>query len=515
MIDNRSPMESWSFRMNENWLITFGCDWDVSCLAGTLGWVITNVPTSCLDIPTRCNTPEGLVHTKHTSTPLRYSRRKEAALSSKIIIGEVRRGEAKRRAWSIRTDESVASARYTPPYDFEHCRSVFSTLFENRIGVHGGRQKKRGRGERGGLEKSGGVVLLNTPTPLPRTIPPHRAPLAFFALIKSSCLRAASSTAILARGTPPLLCFRIFLMISPLQTRILLSFSSQCSPLCSRSPPPPPEPLSFPPLLPFSRSFSLRVLLYLCNLPNSPLVTTFHHHHPFPLPSSFLACTVHRASCILLLSLCFCFEIYPLPVAPFSMHYCICVDVHVHARINACRCTWHVALTGPREHRVQMRVSRVNTRVNRTASPSCSREGCTIIPIRSNRETGVEARQLIGGPRARELTSNRVGNTEAGERRREKEREREEEKDQHTRAMVFEIVHDRAAPSRTQALLAFSAFSFLPPVRGVRLRSLHVGFAFSFSRSPRFLLASPFYLSSFLGCWLQRAGGNGGTSIDA
>lgn len=60
--------------------------------------------------------------------------------------------------------------------------------------------------------------------------PSHRSPLAFFALIKSSCLRAASSTAILARGTPPLLCFRIFLMISPLQTRVLL-FPSTFSPL--------------------------------------------------------------------------------------------------------------------------------------------------------------------------------------------------------------------------------------------------------------------------------------------
>ena len=54
--------------------------------------------------------------------------------------------------------------------------------------------------------------------------------------------------------------------------------------------------------------------------------------------------------------------------------------------------------------------------------------------------------------RAIELTSNREGNTGADERRREKERVREEEKDQHTRrAIVFEIVHDRAAPSRTQA----------------------------------------------------------------
>lgn len=102
------------FENDGNWTEIFSDgDSAVSRSAGTLSRVITNVPTSCLDIPTRCNTPEGLVHTKHTSTPLRYSRRKEAALSSEIIIGEARRGETRRRAWSIRTDdESVARARY-------------------------------------------------------------------------------------------------------------------------------------------------------------------------------------------------------------------------------------------------------------------------------------------------------------------------------------------------------------------------------------------------------------------
>lgn len=208
------------FENGGNWTGFFQRDSAVSRLAGTLSRVITNVPTSCLDIPTRCNTPEGLVHTKHTSTPLRYSRRKEAALSSEIIIGVARRGETRRRAWSIRTDDESVPRIYN--VERRHGASpigIFDFIRKPHRCAVGG---KKGRVEGGeawrNREASWWLPYLPTSS--------HRAPLVFFALIKSSCLRAASSTAILARGTPPLLCFPIFLMISPLQTRILLSFST-------------------------------------------------------------------------------------------------------------------------------------------------------------------------------------------------------------------------------------------------------------------------------------------------
>lgn len=157
------------FENGGNWTGFFQRDSAVSRLAGTLSRVITNVPTSCLDIPTRCNTPEGLVHTKHTSTPLRYSRRKEAALSSEIIIGVARRGETRRRAWSIRTDdESVARPHVYITWndDTEHRRSVFSTLFENRIGARWAAKKGGWKGERlGEIGRRRGGSLTFPPLP--------------------------------------------------------------------------------------------------------------------------------------------------------------------------------------------------------------------------------------------------------------------------------------------------------------------------------------------------------------
>lgn len=162
------------FENDGNWTEFFQRDSAVSRLAGTLSRVITNVPTSCLDIPTRCNTPEGLVHTKHTSTPLRYSRRKEAALSSEIIIGVARRGETRRRAWSIRTDdESVARPQVYITWndDSEHRRSVFSTLFENRIGARWAAKKGGWKGERLGEIGRRRGSLAGTFPPLPTAHP--------------------------------------------------------------------------------------------------------------------------------------------------------------------------------------------------------------------------------------------------------------------------------------------------------------------------------------------------------
>lgn len=61
--------------------------------------------------------------------------------------------------------------------------------------------------------------------------------------------------------------------------------------------------------------------------------------------------------------------------------------------------------------------------------------------------------------------------------------------------MLFEIVFDRAL---RQALL-FSAFSFLPTVRGIRLRSLH-----SVNILPPCSFSSPFNSSSYT--WMNREG---------
>lgn len=151
------------FENGGNWTGFFQRDSAVSRLAGTLSRVITNVPTSCLDIPTRCNTPEGLVHTKHTSTPLRYSRRKEAALSSEIIIGVARRGVVLGR---FAPTTKASHVYITWNDDTEHRRSVFSTLFENRIGARWAAKKGGWKGERlGEIGRRRGGSLTFPPLP--------------------------------------------------------------------------------------------------------------------------------------------------------------------------------------------------------------------------------------------------------------------------------------------------------------------------------------------------------------
>lgn len=221
--------------------------------------------------------------------------------------------------------------------------------------------------------------------------PSHRAPLVFFALIKSSCLRAASSTAILARGTPPLLCFPIFLMISPLQTRILLSFSTII-----------PLP-SLPSLLVLRSSLfrSLSPSLLLLLLP--PYIYTYISHvylytfatfrtfftpldplvnlPPPSLPIPFLSCFSRNS---------------PLPPASFSMHYRICIDARVRVRARTCICTAaHNACCThgtARASRVQMCVSRKYARES-NLHLRFAREGRTIIPIRRERRNRGEARR--------------------------------------------------------------------------------------------------------------------------
>lgn len=195
--------------------------------------------------------------------------------------------------------------------------------------------------------------------------PSHRAPLVFFALIKSSCLRAASSTAILARGTPPLLCFPIFLMISPLQTRILLSFSTII-----------PLP-SLPSLLVLRSSLfrSLSPSLLLLLLPLYIYIHIYHTYTYIPLQPSepSLPPSILSSICPL-----------PLSPSPFSLvsveirrflpppSRCITasvsmpVYVYAHARVYARQRITRVALTGLREHRECKCASRVNTRVNPT-----------------------------------------------------------------------------------------------------------------------------------------------------
>ena len=64
---------------------------------------------------------------------------------------------------------------------------------------------------------------------------------------------------------------------------------------------------------------------------------------------------------------------------------------------------------------------------------------------------------------------------------------RERERESTSTGHAFRNSSRSLPPTRGPlSLLPFSAFSFLPPVRGVRLRSLHVRFAFffPFSRSP-------------------------------
>ena len=162
-------------------------------------------------------------------------------------------------------------------------------------------------------------------------------------------------------------------------------FLIPCVPLFAlRSPPPPSPPSHFFGGSLFSTVTTfLAFLLYLCNHPNSPLVTIFHHRPPT------LPCTVNRASRSFLPSVSVSKFTRFLP---FSTHYRICASRCARTRAYPT----HVALAGPREHRVQMRVSRVNTRMNRTASllRSCWREGWhTIIPIRSNREKQASSRR--------------------------------------------------------------------------------------------------------------------------
>lgn len=146
-------------------------------------------------------------------------------------------------AWWSEARRGVVLGRFVPTkasrgqiYSVERLRAspigIFDFIRKPHRCTVGGR--KKGWGERPG--EIGRRRAPKLPDSLAGTTPSHRTPLAFFALIKSSCLRAASSTAILARGTPPLLCFRIFLMISPLQTRILLSFSPRPTPLCRCTP---------------------------------------------------------------------------------------------------------------------------------------------------------------------------------------------------------------------------------------------------------------------------------------
>lgn len=306
--------------------------------------------------------------------------------------GDARQGEARRGAVLGRFAATKRrAARYIASNDFEHRRSVFSTLFENRIGARWA-AKKGGRGK--GLEKSGGVVLLDS---LAGTTPSHRAPLAFFALIKSSCLRAASSTAILARGTPPLLCFRIFLMISPLQTRILLSFSHR------------PSPLFAPPLhSPFSLSLSPSVSAFLA----------FFLFSYTPLqPSKLAPCSLepspeHPVPFSLFLSK---FTASSRPVLDALPH------LYRYARIHA----RHATLAGLRVRRVRICDSRKYTRESNCISVRS--RGLRYNTNSCEQRNNDEARQLIGGPaasaprvkeREREsdggLTSNRERNTHSG-----------------------------------------------------------------------------------------------------
>lgn len=268
--------------------------------------------------------------------------------------------------------------------------------------------------------------------------PSHRAPLVFFALIKSSCLRAASSTAILARGTPPLLCFPIFLMISPLQTRILLSFSTII-----------PLP-SLPSLLALRSSLfrSLSPSLLLLLLP--PYIHTYVHTYIYTytyiplqpsepsLPPSILSSTSPRPLPSPPNPFLSCFSRNsPLPPASFSMHYRICIDACVRVRGRTCICiAVHNACCThgtARTSRVQMCVSRKYARES-NLHLRFAREGRTIIPIRRERRNSGVARR--GETRRGEATDrglecergNEVGNRvkkHSGKQKRKREREHE------------------------------------------------------------------------------------------